>query len=59
MDGKSRTPVSPAVAAGEGRSILPAKAFRAVKEVPTKIRHDVVPLFNRISQGSTGCAESS
>jgi hypothetical protein len=25
MDGKRRTPVSPAVAAGEGRSILPAK----------------------------------
>jgi len=25
MDGKRRTPVSPAVAVGEGRSILPAK----------------------------------
>jgi len=25
MDGKRRTPVSPAVAAGEGRSILPVK----------------------------------
>jgi hypothetical protein len=25
MDGKRRTPVSPAIAAGEGRSILPAK----------------------------------
>jgi hypothetical protein len=59
MDGKRRTLARSAVEAGEGRSILPARTFRAVKEVPTKIRHYVVLLFKRISQGSTGCAESS
>jgi len=30
MDGKRRTPVSPAVAAGEGRSILPEKNLSSI-----------------------------
>jgi hypothetical protein len=57
MDGKRRTPVSPAVAAGEGRSILPAKESpidRRVWHVHIEMRSERKRLVRCIAESRAG-----